>query len=96
MTVKEVIAYCILALIVTSYIASEYIDTTAEHDFFTDMREHHADAAEILHDVEDFISRGGRNTAKQGYELCLRVAALEKQHEAQAQESCEEIYGATK
>ena len=87
---KEIIAYGILALIVTSYIASEYIDTTAEHDFFADMREHHADAAEILHDVEDFISRGGRNTAKQGYELCLRVAALE-QHEAQ--ESCEEIYG---
>jgi len=77
---REWAIYIIVALILVSFVTNEYIDAVTEHEFYADMR--------------DFMDTGGRNTAIQGYALCLRIEHLEREHHQSSHPStCSELYG---
>ena len=79
----EVIRYIMTVLIVM-------ILTLVAWNAFQDdseMHEHH----EFFDDVRAFMSRGGRNNEQQGYNLCKRTNALERQA-GKPEQDCETIY----
>ena len=87
---KEITIFIIVGVILISFVANEIFDENKEATFFAEMRaSHEADRKAF----EDFASKGNRNTAQQGYGLCLRIQHLEREHHKIKYEStCEEIY----
>ena len=91
---REYILYIVAAIVIVSFVTSEYIDENKEQAFFNDMRVSHKEDRKAF---EDFASKGSRNTAQQGYGLCLRIQHLEREHHKIKYEStCEEIYKVSK
>ena len=50
---------------------------------------------EFFSDVRAFMSQGGRNTASHGFDLCERVAELERLNNIKPSTSCNRIYFGT-
>lgn len=76
---KPIPWYFILILMMISYILIEFK--------LVDIQKERWDQ------TKEFMSRGGRNTAHMGYDLCKRVVALEKRLEIQTDaKTCKDIY----
>ena len=77
---RPLVSYITAATVLTAVIVAH--DWQAQQEdvaFYAEMRE--------------FMNEGGRNTAEEGYELCLRIAHLEKEHHRdQHERTCAEIY----
>jgi len=53
------------------------------------MEEHRA----FFSEMRSFMGKGGRNTAEEGYLLCLRIQHLEGEHHAKSHpRTCADIY----
>lgn len=60
------------------------------HNAWEDTNQTHSHDA-FFNDVHEFMSRGGRNTAAMGKELCERVNVLESNY-GLTETDCKEVY----
>ena len=58
---------------------------------YTEVSEFRSRAA-FTHNVENFMTKGARNTAQMGYDLCKRIEHLEQNHHSTKSRPCEDIY----
>ena len=75
----EVIIYIVAALVFLSAVVNTLFTTRDHHEFFTDMRVFKTDMQAFQGAVVDFMAPGDRNSAKKGYEACLRLNNVAEQ-----------------
>lgn len=78
---REVMLYVVAAVVLGSAVIGvlDRRNVVVSSDFYAELR--------------TFVLAGPRNTARAGYNLCLRVAHLENQHhETQNGEGCRALY----
>jgi len=91
MNLKHV-TIAILAFVVVIISIWNELNKAHEHDeFFNEVKP-------VMQDMTKFMNRGDRNTAKNGYELCIEVEILKaeyhkKVNEKYSQRDCKSIYG---
>lgn len=76
-TLRVTLLYITAATVLTGAIIAQ--NYLSDQSFYAEMRQ--------------FMDKGGRNTAQEGYELCLRVSHLERVHHGiEYERNCAEIY----